>query len=306
MTRLVFGPDHESGAQIEADKALRQERSCAKRRSPRPSTRNVHRRRIGEASTWKQPRNEPCVVKASGLAAGKGAIVCDTTGGGARRRSITIMVEREFGDAGNDGHHRREAHRPGGQRAGARGRADDLAARPLPGSQAGRRGRHRPEHRRHGRLLPDPGPRPAMRSAHRRTRDLRADRSMRCGATASSSAACSTPDSCSPRAGPKVLEFNCRFGDPGVPTPHGDDSRAICIEMLWATSCTAEYGWPGTLDESTIAFDPRSRLLRRPLLGVDIPGSYEKGKVHHRHRGCRGFERCNKPRGHRLPRGHHT
>ncbi len=43
----------------------------------------------------------PVVIKASGLAAGKGVIVCDTwrTPGDALRQ---MMVEREFGDAADE------------------------------------------------------------------------------------------------------------------------------------------------------------------------------------------------------------
>jgi phosphoribosylamine--glycine ligase len=42
-----------------------------------------------------------CVVKADGLAAGKGAIVCDDPAS-ARRAAKRILVDREFGDAGNE------------------------------------------------------------------------------------------------------------------------------------------------------------------------------------------------------------
>src|SRR5205085_2764933 len=41
----------------------------------------------------------PLVVKADGLCAGKGVIVCSTTGE-ARAAARRILVEREFGEAG--------------------------------------------------------------------------------------------------------------------------------------------------------------------------------------------------------------
>ena len=67
----------------------------------------------------------------------------DRPAAGLRRRG------RPAGDRGT-------ARRPGGQRAGDHRRPDDRHAPAGPGPQAGLRRRHRPEHRRHGRLLPCP------------------------------------------------------------------------------------------------------------------------------------------------------
>ena len=53
-----------------------------------------------ELLTFLQHREDPCVVKACGLAAGKGVIVCNTVG--EALDAVTLMMkEKAFGDAGN-------------------------------------------------------------------------------------------------------------------------------------------------------------------------------------------------------------
>ena len=88
----------------------------------------------------------PVVVKADGLAAGKGVTVATT------RAEAEAAIRR--GGRRRDGHRgiSRRARKPACSRwstATAR-----VVARLGAGSQARRRGRHRPQHRRHGRLLP--------------------------------------------------------------------------------------------------------------------------------------------------------
>lgn len=54
-----------------------------------------------EAEAYVRERGAPIVVKASGLAAGKGAVVCDTIGEAVR--ALTAMLrERAFGEAGRE------------------------------------------------------------------------------------------------------------------------------------------------------------------------------------------------------------
>ena len=107
------------------------------------------------AITYLKDRDDvPVVVKADGLAAGKGVIVCDN-----REQALEavdrIAVQKEFGEAGNQLVIEERLH---GQEASVLALTDGhtlLTHARLPGSQAGLRRRHRPEHRRHGRLLPD-------------------------------------------------------------------------------------------------------------------------------------------------------
>ncbi|MFG0328057.1 MAG: phosphoribosylamine--glycine ligase [Phycisphaerales bacterium JB037] len=72
-TRAVFGPT-KAGAQLEADKAWAKQlmRNAA---IPTPEARSFTR--FEPARTYIESREHPVVVKASGLAAGKGVFVCD-------------------------------------------------------------------------------------------------------------------------------------------------------------------------------------------------------------------------------------
>ena len=148
----AFGPS-KAAAELEGSKVFCKEpaapRRCADRRLPRVS------QSAKAAITYLKDRDDvPVVVKADGLAAGKGVIVCDN------REQALEAVDRIAAKQGirrgrQSTRDRRAAARPRSQRAGAHRRPHaDRHAR-LPGSQAGLRRRHRPEHRRHGRLLPD-------------------------------------------------------------------------------------------------------------------------------------------------------
>ena len=92
---LAFGPT-EAAARLESSKVFSKELMesvgvpTAAHRSFSDS---------GEAIAWIRARGAPIVVKASGLAAGKGAIVCATVEDAARA-AADILDGRRFGDAG--------------------------------------------------------------------------------------------------------------------------------------------------------------------------------------------------------------
>ena len=77
------------------------------------------------------------------------------------------------------------------------------------------------------------------------------------------------PGSCSQHGGPKVLEFNCRFGDPEtqalVMRLQGD-----LIEIMVATM-------EGRLDQVDLSWDPRCCCCVVMASG-GYPGNYVKGK----------------------------
>ncbi len=91
----AFGPSG-GAAQLEADKAF------AKQLMRSSSVSTAEARvfdRFEDAKAYIASRDEPVVIKAAGLAKGKGVIVCDDPADGINTAE-KIMVDRIFGDAG--------------------------------------------------------------------------------------------------------------------------------------------------------------------------------------------------------------
>ena len=93
--RAVFGPSA-AAAQLEASKAFAKEVMAAAG-IPTASSRTFHE--LAPAMAYVSAHAEPLVVKASGLAAGKGAIVCDTRAQ-AEAAVRGMLGDGVFGDAG--------------------------------------------------------------------------------------------------------------------------------------------------------------------------------------------------------------
>jgi phosphoribosylamine--glycine ligase len=92
----AFGPSG-GAAQLEADKGF----SKQMMRSSAVSTAEGRVfDRFSDAKAYIASRDEPVVIKAAGLAKGKGVIVCDEPSDGINAAE-KIMVDRIFGDAGN-------------------------------------------------------------------------------------------------------------------------------------------------------------------------------------------------------------
>ena len=94
--RAVFGPGR-AAAQIESSKAFSKE-IMEKAGVPTAASRTFTS--LAPALTYVDRHAEPLVVKASGLAAGKGAIVC-TTRAEARQAVQAMLGEHRFGAAGD-------------------------------------------------------------------------------------------------------------------------------------------------------------------------------------------------------------
>ncbi len=92
----AFGPSA-GAAQLEADKAFAKQmmRSCAI-----STAEGRVFNRFSDARTYIASRDEPVVIKAAGLAKGKGVIVCDDPAEGILAAE-RIMVDRIFGAAGD-------------------------------------------------------------------------------------------------------------------------------------------------------------------------------------------------------------
>ncbi|HMV30882.1 MAG TPA: ATP-grasp domain-containing protein, partial [Gemmatimonadales bacterium] len=91
----VFGPDR-AAAEIEASKAFSK---AVMERAGVPTARSRTLTDLAAALGYVDAHPEPLVVKASGLAAGKGAIVCATRAE-AREAVQAMLGEGRFGDAG--------------------------------------------------------------------------------------------------------------------------------------------------------------------------------------------------------------
>ena len=115
-----------------------------------------------DAGMARRSRGYPTVIKADGLAAGKGVIIAADEARGARPRWRQLLVERRFGTERVvvEEHPRRR----GAVAAGAVRRRAGAAARLGPGLQADLRRRPRAQHRRDGLLFAGAGSRRRTRA----------------------------------------------------------------------------------------------------------------------------------------------
>ena len=259
---MVFGPTR-AAAQLEADKAF------AKKLMRHAAIPTAEARTFSDSNAaleYVRSRDEPCVVKATGLAAGKGAIVCSSQEE-ALDAVTRIMVNREFGDAGNA---LLVEEKLSGQEVSVLALVDGRTFWILDPCQ---------DHKQlgEGDVGPNTGgmgaycPTPIVDAAtiaqiERQIFVPTVDALRRQGSEYRGvlyAGVMLTP------AGPKVLEFNCRFGDPEC-QPLMARLRGDLIEILWAV-CT------GTLDRVDLEFDSRVACCV-VMSAAGYPGAYDKGK----------------------------
>ncbi len=265
--RFVFGPGR-AGARIEADKAFAKQ---IMRQAAIPTAEGRIFDDAESARAYLLARDEPCVVKASGLAGGKGAIVCRSQEE-AMAAVERIMVRREFGEAGDvvvieeklSGQEVSVLALVSGRSIWLLDACQDH--KPVgegdTGPNTGGMGAICPTPVLDATVMSDVQSRiivPAVDAMRRDGIDYRGV--LYAGLML-------TP------GGPKVLEFNCRFGDPEcqalLPRLEGD-----LLEILWAVSAA---GARSSLDEAAIRFDARTACCI-VMCSAGYPGPYEKGKV---------------------------
>ncbi|MEE9210752.1 MAG: phosphoribosylamine--glycine ligase, partial [Kiloniellales bacterium] len=261
--RRVFGPS-KAAAQIESNKAF------AKKLMRHAAIPTADARIFDQperARAYIDAHDEPCVVKAAGLAGGKGAIVCDTPAE-ALEAIQRLLVSRDFGDAGATILIEEKLI---GQEVSVLALVDGRSIWLLDPCQ---------DHKQLGEA--DTGPNTGGMGAYCPTPLLDAsaldavqrqiivpavDALRREGIEYRGvlyAGLMLTP------AGPKVLEFNCRFGDPECQALlmrlEGD-----LLEILWAAST-------GALDDITIRFDSRTACCV-VMCSEGYPGACEKVRV---------------------------
>ena len=261
--RMVFGPT-KAAAQLEADKAFAKQ---LMRQAAIATAEGRVFKNVASARQYLSAREDPCVVKASGLAAGKGAMVCDT-----REEALEavnrIMVQREFGAAGDT---IIIEDKLAGQEVSVLGLVDGRTIWLLDPCQDHKQvgeGDRGPNTGGMGAYCPTPAIDSETLAIVQReilvpTVDaLRRNDIEYCGVLYAGLML--TP------AGPKVLEFNCRFGDPEC-QPLMARLKGDLFEILWAT-CT------GALEQISIEFDERCACCV-VMCSEGYPGSYSKGRV---------------------------
>ncbi|HON92419.1 MAG TPA: phosphoribosylamine--glycine ligase [Sedimentisphaerales bacterium] len=259
----AFGPSG-AAAQLEADKAF------AKQLMRSGAISTAEGRifdRFSDAKAYIASRDEPVVIKAAGLAKGKGVIVCDDPAQGILAAE-KIMVDRIFGDAGEkvvvedkllgeetsilafvDGHsiyvmESSQDHKPIG----------DGDTGPNTGGM--------------GAYSPAPIVTDAMMD--RITREILVPAVDAMNRNGTPYRGVLYAGLMMTSGGPRVLEFNVRFGDPEtqpILMRFQSDLLEVCLAV-----CN------GTLEDVTLQWDPRPSVCVVMASG-GYPGEYQKGKV---------------------------
>lgn len=259
----VFGPS-KAAAQVESSKVFAKE---IMESGGVPTARSHTFSDTAEAIEYVRSVGVPIVIKAEGLAAGKGVFVCSTPREADKAINDT-MVKKVFGNAGK---RILVEECLVGQEASILGLVDGENVVMLASSQDHKRVFNNDEGPNTGGMgAYSPAPVitddlwPVIREqvfdrtlAELKKRGIIYKGVLYAGLMITS-------------AGPKVLEFNCRFGDPEtqaiIPRIDGDLTPALeaCID--------------GTLKEEMISWRPEACVCVVMASG-GYPGSYEKGKV---------------------------
>ena len=253
---LVFGPTR-AAAQIETSKAFAK---GFMQRHDIPTARYAAFSDHAEAATYLQTVDYPVVLKASGLAGGKGVLLPETREA-ALQDLASLMVTRSLGAAGAQVV---IEERLEGEEVSLLAFTDGVTVSPLPPAQDHKRlleGDQGPNTGGMGAYAPAPACPPGLVQELTRTvlqpavDGLRVEGYRYCGVLYAGLMLTSH--------GPYVLEFNCRFGDPEtqvllplLESDLVDIAEACALETLWrlpiqwksgACACVvlASAGYPG-------------------------------------------------------------
>jgi len=256
-----FGP-RQAPAQLEGSKAFTKE---FLRRHGIPTAAYATFTRENFDPDWVRRQRSPIVVKASGLAAGKGVIIVDS----AEETIATAqaMFSGQFGEAGNEVVI--EEFLPG-EEASFIVMADGVHVLPFATSQDHKRigdGDTGPNTGGMGAYSPAPVVTPEMHARIMREvieptiRGLAADGMPYTGFLYAGIMI-------APDGTPNVLEFNCRFGDP--------ETQPIMTRLRSDLTVLCEAALDGRLDEVGMDWDPRA-ALGVVLAAAGYPDTVRKG-----------------------------
>ncbi len=231
-----FGPS-KAAAQLEGRRAFTKA-LCDEMGIPTAAYAPVRLR--ADALAYVRDQGAPIVIKADGLALRQGR---DGGDDHARKPSDAMRdcFGGAFGAAGASVVIEEFLERRGGRASSCCATARTSCC--WPRAQDHKRvwdGDTRPEYRRHGRLLPGPGDDAGDDGAGRCTRSS-SPRCAACRRAARRIRACSTPGLMLTAEGPKLIEYNARFGDPEtqVLMPR---LKSDLLDLLQATATRAARG----------------------------------------------------------------
>jgi len=261
--RIIFGPE-QAAARIEGDKAWAKQ---LMRGAAIPTAEARIFDNYEAALTYVDSRDTPMVVKAAGLAKGKGVTVCDGPEQ-AREAVEQIMGERVFGEAGSQVVIEEKLI---GQELSVLALVDGrniFVLDPAQDHKQAHEGDKGPNTGGMGAYCPTPlVSDELMTQIEREILVPTVDALKRDGITFKGVLYAGLMLTA---GGPKVIEFNCRFGDPEV--------QALMMrlkgDLVDIMIATAE----GTLDQVDLSWDERCCCCVVMASG-GYPGSYEKGKV---------------------------
>lgn len=261
--RSVFGPSREA-ARLEGDKAYAKQ---LMRGAAIPTAEARVFRDYPAAVAYVESREAPVVVKAAGLAKGKGAIVT-ASGEEAADALRRIMKEREFGDAGD---HVLIEEKLTGQEVSVLALVDGRNLYRLDACQDHKQvgeGDTGPNTGGMGAYCPTPVvDEAALSEIDRRVLVPTVDAMRRSGTQFKGvlyAGLMLTP------AGPKVLEFNTRFGDP--------ETQPLMVRMKGDLLETMIATCEGRLGDIELDWDRRVACCVVMASG-GYPGKYEKNKA---------------------------
>ena len=261
LGRTVFGPDG-AAARLEGDKAFSKQ---LMRSASIPTAEARIFTDLDAALNYVRSRETPVVVKAAGLCKGKGVIVCDDNRQAADALRA-IMGERIFGDAGDTVV---IEERLVGQELSVLAIVDGrtmLVLDPAQDHKAVGEGDTGPNTGGMGAYTPTPLTNDdLMEQVNRQILVPTVDALRREGVVYSGVLYAGLMLTA---GGPKVIEFNCRFGDPEI-QPLVMRLNGDLLEIMLAAA-------QGRLDEVSLSWDPRCCCCVVIASG-GYPGSYEKG-----------------------------